>query len=98
MSQFPILRVEIEGSRHAILTALSGSHKEIEEAARKAIEGINIEEIVRAQVYSVVPVLLQKAVEQAVRDIISGIDFQWDELEVVRERVRKELLEHLKGG
>jgi hypothetical protein len=64
---YPIIRLQVEGMKHSILTAISAKHDDIEKIIETEISKINIEEIIIAEVRKTVPAAIEAAIQDQVR-------------------------------
>lgn len=69
----PKLRVELDGVRHALITHLQAHHQEIEAIIEKAIQEIDLEDLIKTQVNMVLPGLLKEAIADAIRHNVNSV-------------------------
>jgi len=78
MDMYPTIKVEVEGVRHAIVQAFTDHNHEIEVGIEKALNEINIGDIVTNEVNRLIPYLIKEAVEKAITTAVNSIMWDWN--------------------
>jgi len=83
----PVLRIEVEGVKHAIVQHLGASAQEFTDIVSEEIERLDIETMVRSEIRRATPAIINDAVREAgeeiskriARKLVEEIDDQiWD--------------------
>jgi hypothetical protein len=91
MTDFPVIRLEVQASKHSILSALSRHHEEVAAAVEAAVEEFDVSRAIRTEVERVVNAALRETIENGVRSTLTEIAWSDD----LRSAIRRAIIEAL---
>lgn len=98
MNGMPILRLQVDGTRHAIVQALENHNREIEAAVEAQIATIDIAAIVEAEVNRHVQPIISEAVKSLVASAVADLDWNWDFRKHLAKEMSALIVEQIKKG
>jgi len=93
VSVVPVLRIEVEGVKHAIMQHLGTSARDFNALVEEELNALDIEAVLRAEIRRQVPLVVRDAVTEAAKEISKSVTRRLledlrDELERIRPRPR----------
>lgn len=89
MQGLPMIRLEVEGMRYAIVHAFSTQMDGVQEYIEESLKNMDIGKVVVAQVEQQVPRLVEEAVKQAIKDTLYATMRDEQVRTILDEQVRR---------